>query len=211
MSSETSPLISKEEQCKKFQEEKSKIDILTRESNYPEAIEKYKELIKNIQDTVKKNYREEKEFFAKELLIPIYSNLCFIYIKQNDYNSIVQNANIILKIDKENIKALYRKCFAEINMYEFEKTEEDINKLRKLMPGSNELQKLENLLDEKKTEDNLKKMKKYKNMMRYYHKMNEENEYKNLSKIGKFFYHCKGYCRIIFCCCNKRKTIKKSY
>jgi len=211
MSSETSPLISKEEQCKKFQEEKSKIDILTRESNYPEAIEKYKELIKNIQDTVKKNYREEKEFFAKELLIPIYSNLCFIYIKQNDYNSIVQNANIILKIDKENIKALYRKCFAEINMYEFEKAEEDINKLRKLMPGSNELQKLENLLDEKKTEDNLKKMKKYKNMMRYYHKMNEENEYKNLSKIGKFFYHCKGYCRIIFCCCNKRKTIKKSY
>ena len=211
MSSETSPLISKEEQCKKFQEEKTKIDILTRESNYPEAIEKYKELIKNIQDTVKKNYREEKEFFAKELLIPIYSNLCFIYIKQNDYNSIVQNANIILKIDKENIKALYRKCFAEINMYEFEKAEEDINKLRKLMPGSNELQKLENLLDEKKTEDNLKKMKKYKNMMRYYHKMNEENEYKNLSKIGKFFYHCKGYCRIIFCCCNKRKTIKKSY
>ena len=114
-----------------------------------------------------------------------------------------------MRFDKENTKAIYRKCFALINLYEYEKAEESLDDLRKLMPQNSELKILENMLDEKKTEDNLKKMKKYKNMMRYYHKMNEEKEYQEMSVIGKFFYGCKGLCRRIFCCCNKRRTIKK--
>ena len=210
--SETAPLKSKEEIIKSFEEEKKKIDLLTKESKFTEAIQGYSELVKNINKELKENkelLKEEKDSIIKEFLITSYSNLCFIYIKQKDWKSVIKFASLILRFDKENTKAIYRKCFALINLYEYEKAEESLNDLRKLMPQNSELKILENMLDEKKTEDNLKKMKKYKNMMRYYHKMNEEKEYQEMSIIGKFFYGCKGLCRRIFCCCNKRKTIKK--
>ena len=74
-----------------------------------------------------------------------------------------------------------------------------------------EFENLKRSLDEKKTNDKLQEMKKYKKMMNYYHKLNEEKEYKEMSKIGKFFYGCRSYLKQIFCCCNKRKTIKKMY
>ena len=210
--SETAPLKSKEEIIKSFEEEKKKIDLLTKESKFTEAIQGYSELVKNINKELKENkelLKEEKDSIIKEFLITSYSNLCFIYIKQKDWKSVIKFASLILRFDKENTKAIYRKCFALINLYEYEKAEESLDDLRKLMPQNSELKILENMLDEKKTEDNLKKMKKYKNMMRYYHKMNEEKEYQEMSIIGKFFYGCKGLCRRIFCCCNKRRTIKK--
>ena len=212
MSSETTPLKSKEEIIKNFQDEKSKNDLLTKESKFPEAIKGYTELIKNINKELNENkelLKEEKDSIIKELLLTSYQNLCFINLKQKDFNSVIKTAKIILKYDKENVKTLYRKCFAEINICEYEQAEESLNNLKKLIPENSELKKLENMLAEKKTEDNLKKIRKYKNMMRYYHKINEEKEYQNLSKIGKFFYNCKGICKGIFCCCNKRKTVKK--
>ena len=46
MSSESTPLKSKEEILKNFQEEKSKNDILLKELKYPDAIKGYSELIK---------------------------------------------------------------------------------------------------------------------------------------------------------------------
>ena len=212
MSSESTPLKSKEEISKNFQEEKSKNDILLKESKYQDAIKGYSELIKNINKELKENKelsKEDKDSIIKEYLITSYSNLCFINIKQQDWDSAIRNASLILRFDKENTRALYRKCFAYINKCEYDKAEENLKILQKLIPGNDELKILENMLDEKKTQDNLQKMKKYKKMMRYYHKINEENEYQNMSKIGRFFYDCKGVCKRIFCCCNKRKTIKK--
>ena len=215
MSSETEPLLTKEELKNKFKGEKEKIDIMLKEGKYEEALKGYDELIKNIENEIEKNksiLKEDKDQIIKEYVIPLYSNLSFINIKQNDWNSVIKYTKLILNIEKENIKAIYRKCYAEINLSEYEMAEETINKLRNLIGDENpELVSLVKMLEQKKTEDNLQKMKKYKKMMNYYHKLNEEKEYQELSKIGKFFYGCNEICKKIFCCCNKRKTIKKVY
>ena len=153
MSSETTPLKSKEEIIRNFQDEKSKNVLLTKESKFSEAIQGYTELIKNINRELKENkelVKEEKDSIIKEFLLPSYMNLCFINIKQKDFNSAINNAKLILRFDKENSKALYRKCFAEINLCEYEKAEETLNYLKKLMPENSELKILENMLDEKK-------------------------------------------------------------
>ena len=212
MSSESTPLKSKEEILKNFQEEKSKNDILLKELKYPDAIKGYSVLIKNINKELKENKeisKEEKDSIIKEYLLTSYSNLCFISIKQQDWDSTIKYASLILRFDKENTRAIYRRCFAYINKCEYDKAEENLKILKKLIPNNDELKILENMLDEKKTEDSLKQMKKYKKMMRYYHKINEETEYQNMSRVGRFFYDCKGACKRIFCCCNKRRRVKK--
>ena len=215
MSSETEPLLTKEELEKKFKEEKEKIDIILKQAKYEEALKGYKELINKIEDELEKNkgiIKEDKDQIIKEYMIPIYSNLSFINIKQNDWNSVIKNSKFILNIEKENIKAIYRKCYAEINLSEYELAEETINELRNLIGGENpELLSLVKMLEQKKMEDNLQQKKKYKKMMNYYHKLNEEKEYQEMSKIGKLFFNCRGFCKRIFCCCNKRKRVKKIY
>ena len=215
MSSEKEPLLRKEELEKKYKEEKGKVDQLLKEGKYEEALNGYNELIKTIEKQIKQNksiQKEERNLLIKQYMVPLYSNLCFINIKQNDFNSVINNANFILKIEKDNTKAIYRKCYAEIYLSEYEKAEETMDILRQLIGDENhEMKSLRKLLDQKKTEDNLKKMKKYKKMMNYYHKLNEEKEYQEMSKIGKFFHGCNEICKKIFCCCNKRKTIKKTY
>ena len=204
MSSETVSLLSKEELIKKYHEEKLKYDSLLKQGKYDEAINGYNELIKTI--------KEDKDQIIKEYVIPLYSNLSFINIKQNDWNSVIKNSKFILNIEKENIKAIYRKCYAEINLSEYELAEETINELRNLIGGENpELLSLVKMLEQKKMEDNLQQKKKYKKMMNYYHKLNEEKEYQEMSKIGKLFFNCRGFCKRIFCCCNKRKRVKKIY
>ena len=213
MNSESVPFLTKEELKKKFKEKKEKIDIILKEGKYEEALKGYDELIKNIENEMEKNksiLKEDKDQIIKEYIVPLYSKLSFINFKQNDWNSLIQNTKFILNIEKRNIKAIYRKCYAEINLSEYEMAEETINKLRNLIGGENpELRSLVKMLEQKKTEDNLQKMKKYKKMMNYYHKLNEEKEYQEMSIIDKFFYNLHEFCLDIFCCCKKRKKIKK--
>jgi tetratricopeptide (TPR) repeat protein len=214
MSSETVSLLSKEELIKKYHEEKLKYDSLLKQGKYDEAINGYNELIKTIKEDLSKNKaleKEDKDLIKKEFIIASYSNISFCYIKLKDWNSVIKYSTLILKSEKENIKALYRKCFAEINSAEYDKAQITLNMLYKLIGDNPEIEGLRKTLDEKKTWDNLQKMKKYKKMMNCYHKLNEEKEYQEMSKIGKFFFNCKQFCSIIFCCCNKRKTIKKEY
>ena len=214
MTSESEPLLSKEELEKKYKEEKEKIDIILKEAKYEEAFKGYNDLTMNIEKEIRTNKSlkdEDIESLKKDYLIPCYSNLSYINIKQKNWKSVISNANSILEIEKQNIKALYRKCYAEINLSEYKNAEETLYLLKSLIGESPEFGNLKKSLDEKKMSDKLQEMKKYKKMMNYYHKMNEEKEYQEMSKIGKLFFNCRGFCKRIFCCCNKRKRVKKIY
>ena len=214
MSTENEPLLSKDDLEKKYKEEKEKIDIILKEDKYDEAYKGYNDLIMNIEKDIRKNtslQKEDIDEIKKIYLIPCYSNLSYINIKQKKWKSVIENANTILEIDKKNTKALYRKCYAEINLSEYENAEETLYQLKNLIGDSPEFENLKKSFEEKKTSDKLQEMKKYRKMMNYYHKLNEEKEYKEISKIGKFFYGCHSCLKKILCCCNKRKTIKRLY
>ena len=72
MTSESEPLLSKEELEKKYKEEKEKIDIILKEAKYDEAYKGYKELITNIEKEIRKNnslQKEDKDSIKKIYLI----------------------------------------------------------------------------------------------------------------------------------------------
>ena len=193
MATESEPLLSKEDLEKKYKEEKEKIDIKLKEAKYDDAYKGYNELIMNIEKEIRKNtslQKDDVDAIKKMYLIPCYSNLSYIKKKQKKWKFVIDNTNTILEMDKENTKALYRKCHAEINLSEYENAEETLYQLKNLIGDSPEFENLKRSLEEKKTSDKLQEMKKYRKMMNYYHKLNEEKEYNEMSKIGKFFYGC---------------------
>ena len=84
MSSESTPLKSKEEVSIHFQEEKSKNDLLLKESKYPEAIKGYSELIKNINKELKEHKelsKEDKDSIIKEIFNIIVFKFMFYKYK----------------------------------------------------------------------------------------------------------------------------------
>ena len=212
MSSETEPLKTKEEILKNFNEKKENYALLIKENKFSESLTNYKDLVKEIEKELNekdKYTQEEKDLIINGVLISSYLNMSLLNIKLADWNSVISNANKILQYDKFNVKALYRKCFAFINLCDFDNAQNGINEIKNIMPNNPEVQKLIQIFEDKKNDEKLKEYKKYKNMMKCYHKLNEEEEYNNLSEFGKFWYGCKGYLAKIFCCCKKRKRIKK--
>ena len=181
---EKKQLIPKEELNSTLQSEKLKNDTLLKENKYEEATKGYTELINKINE-IGKNYLDlneiEKESIIKEFLVPSFSNLCFMQMKKKEWNQAIKYAKSVLKFDEKNIKALYRKCVAEINISDFENAEKDIINLKTVIPGSTELRTLESMFEENKQKESLKEMKKYKAMMNCYRKMNEEKEYNDKS------------------------------
>ena len=209
---EKKQLIPKEELNSTLQSEKLKNDTLLKENKYEEATKGYTELINKINE-IGKNYLDlneiEKESIIKEFLVPSFSNLCFMQMKKKEWNQAIKYAKSVLKFDEKNIKALYRKCVAEIKISDFENAEKDIINLKTVIPGSTELRTLESMFEENKQKESLKEMKKYKAMMNCYRKMNEEKEYNDKSAFGKFCANCNKGLKRIFCCCNKRSVVKR--
>ena len=209
---ENKPLMPKGEINTTLQSEKLKNDNLLKENKYEEATKGYNELVKTINE-IGKTYIDlneiEKESIIKEFLVPSFSNLCFIEMKKKEWNQAIKYAKSVLKFDEKNIKALYRKCVAEININDYENAENDLKILKSVIPGSTEMKTLENMFEENRQKESLKEMKKYKAMMNCYRKINEEKDYNEKSAFGKFCSDLNKILKRIFCCCNKRSVVKR--
>lgn len=201
------------EDCKaKAYELKKEADEDLKQTNYDEAIKNYTEAIKKIK-VLRNEYKLEQaslDVLIREIVVPSNLNLSYIDIKLTNWSDAINHCSKVLFADKDNTKALYRRCLAYINKKNFDEAEKDLKELHTKLPNTTELKLLVQNFEDSKKEFYAKEGKKYKRMFNGLHEINKTIEYENKSYIGKKIDDCYSYIsnklsEIKNCLCYRRK------
>ena len=193
-------------------------DDLLKKAKYEDAIDKYKETINTLLDelgnlTIDMNILDS---LKEEIIIPCYQNISLCNIKLKKWIKVKTYAKKILGLNKDNVKASYRLCLANIKLGHLKKADSQLEELERLIGGTPELEELEKIYDINKlnSEGNngefLRKMgrKLRDGKINMYSdkpsniQIQEENP--ALGIIGKI----KNCLYNLICCCKKKKKIK---
>ena len=193
-------------------------DDLLKKAKYEDAIDKYKETINTLLDelgnlTIDMNILDS---LKEEIIIPCYQNIALCNIKLKKWIKVKTYAKKILGLNKDNVKASYRLCLANIKLGHLKKADSQLEELERLIGGTPELEELEKIYDINKlnSEGNngefLRKMgrKLRDGKINMYSdkpsniQIQEENP--ALGIIGKI----KNCLYNLICCCKKKKKIK---
>lgn len=82
---------------------------------------------------------DEDKAKSKEYKIPILLNMAQVNSKQQNYADAISNCEKVLDIDKNNIKALYRRGQAWMSLADFEKANADLLSAKELDPQNKEI------------------------------------------------------------------------
>lgn len=146
--------------------EKKKGDENLKEKDYEEAAKHYSKAVMAIKIFHEENKvpKEEIEKIIHNIGIPSNLNLSFIYINKKHWYSAIAHLNQVINYSPEHVKALYRRCLCFINSHQFENADKDLIALEYLIGGSQELEDLHTLFNEKKIEINKDEGNLYKKM-----------------------------------------------
>ena len=136
------------EKIQKIRNMKFDSDDLFKENKYEEAINSYK----NTVNTLLEEFSEKnnvntyiKENLKMEIIIPCYQNIALCYMKLTNWLKMKTYSKKVLEIDKDNIKANYRLCLANIKLGHLKKADHILEELEKKIGGSPELEDLERI------------------------------------------------------------------
>lgn len=193
-------------------------DSLLKNQNYDEALKNYTKAVITVKHLIKDKLipKDSALKLKNEVLIPSNLNMSMIDLKIKDYDSAIRHCNKVLFIEKNHVKALYRRCTAYIYKGNFTKADEDLIELEELIGGNKELEQLEELFEVNKrnAEGNhgafLKKMAQNIKGKNIFHdknnkdiKQNKDNTIENynyITKIKNIVQKFKEYL-----CCNRKK------
>ena len=136
------------EKIQKIRNMKFDSDDLFKENKYEEAINSYK----NTVNTLLEEFSEKnnvntyiKENLKMEIIIPCYQNIALCYMKLKNWLKMKTYSKKVLEIDKDNVKANYRLCLANIKLGHLKKADHILEELEKKIGGSPELEDLERI------------------------------------------------------------------
>jgi len=214
------------EKIQKIRNMKFDSDDLFKENKYEEAINSYK----NTVNTLLEEFSEKnnvntyiKENLKMEIIIPCYQNIALCYMKLKNWLKMKTYSKKVLEIDKDNIKANYRLCLANIKLGHLKKADHILEELEKKIGGSPELEDLERIYARNKlnaegnNDELLKKMGKKLTdgkINMYSDKKTtieiEKVENKIIWKKFNCLYKIKKYFKYYFLnCCKKKKRKRK--
>ena len=195
---------------------------------YDEALKSYTKAVITVKHLVKEKLIDEDLAInlKKEILIPSNLNMSFIDIKKKDWDNAIRHCNKVLFVEKNHVKALYRRCTAYVYKGNFKKADEDLFELEDLIGGTKELEQLEQLFEENKRKADgnngefLKKMaQKIKGKELFVKDTSDLNKValnkaidsnankEERSVISKWYNKTKEMVTYIICCkCRRRKT-----
>ena len=214
------------EKMQKIRNMKFDSDDLLKSNKYEEAIDSYK----NTVNTLLEEFNDKNdsktlillENLKGEIIMPCYNNIALCYMKLKNWLKMKTYSKKVLEIDKDNIKANYRLCLANIKLGHLKKADHQLEELEKKIGGSPELEELESIYEKNKlnadgnNDELLKKMgrklangkinmysdKKTTIEIEKVESVKKWNIFGCLSKIKKVFKYFSN-------CCKKRKSKRK--
>lgn len=170
------------EQAKILKEQGNKF---LKEGKYAIALKKYNRC-KNYLSGFKDDHEE-----CKQLTTAVHLNLSLLYQKENNNDECIANCNQVLVHDPKNIKALYRRGQARLNVQNFEEAIGDFTKILEVEAGNKAAQNGITICRQKLQEYKNREKKLYSNMFAKFAKLDTEKEKRDMpdvmnSKFGEW-------------------------
>lgn len=146
-------------------------NALFKAGNYARAAKRYEKAVKLIE--YDSSFDDDQKKQAKALKISCNLNMAACKLKLKDYREVVKMTTKVLELESTNVKALYRRAQAHIELLDLDYAETDIKKALELDPNNKEVKLEYKRLKQKQAEQNKKEAKLYGNMFARLSKMED--------------------------------------
>ncbi|KAK3405892.1 hypothetical protein EUGRSUZ_K02110 [Eucalyptus grandis] len=151
-----------EEKIEAAGKKKEEGNVIFKAGKYAKASKRYEKAVKYIEyDT---SFSEDEKKQAKALKVACNLNDAACKLKLKDYNQAEKLCTKVLELDSRNVKALYRRAQAYIELSDLDLAEFDIKKALEIDPHNRDVKLEYKVLKEKVKEFNKKDAKFYGNM-----------------------------------------------
>lgn len=158
-------------------------NVLFKAGKYARASKRYEKAVKYIEyDT---SFGEEEKKQSKALKVACNLNNAACKLKLKDYKQAEKLCTKVLELESRNVKALYRRAQANIQLADLDLAELDIKKALEIDPDNREVKLEYRTLKEKMKEYNKKEAKFYGNMFAKMNKLESLESNKTTSKEAK--------------------------
>ncbi|CAD6245936.1 unnamed protein product [Miscanthus lutarioriparius] len=154
--------LNNEEKIEAASKKKEEGNALFKLGKYARASKRYEKAAKYIE--YESSFSEDEKKQSKQLKISCNLNNAACKLKLKDYKEAVKLCTKVLELDSQNVKALYRRVQAYIQLADLELAEADIKKALEIDPNNRDVKLEYKTLKEKIKEYNKKDAKFYSNM-----------------------------------------------
>uniref|UniRef100_A0A2P2K2N8 peptidylprolyl isomerase n=1 Tax=Rhizophora mucronata TaxID=61149 RepID=A0A2P2K2N8_RHIMU len=137
-------------------------NALFKSGKYVRASKRYEKAVKSIE--YDSSFGEDEKKQAKALKVACNLNNAACKLKLKDYKQAEKLCTKVLELESQNVKALYRRAQAYIQLADLDLAELDIKKALEIDPDNREVKQEYKILKEKMREYNKKEAKFYGNM-----------------------------------------------
>ncbi|XP_050913047.1 peptidyl-prolyl cis-trans isomerase FKBP62 isoform X2 [Lathyrus oleraceus] len=154
--------MSTEEKIEAAGKKKEEGNVLFKASKYARASKRYEKAVKNIE--YDSSFSEEEKKLSKTLKIASYLNNAACKLKLKEYKDAERLCTKVLDIESTNVKGLYRRAQASMQLGDLDLAEIDVKKALEVEPDNREVKLEYRNLKEMIKEYNKKQAKFYGNM-----------------------------------------------
>ncbi|KAL6661840.1 hypothetical protein ACP70R_001224 [Stipagrostis hirtigluma subsp. patula] len=154
--------LNNEEKIEAAGKKKEEGNALFKSGNYAKASKRYEKAAKFIE--YDSSFSEEEKKQSKQLKISCNLNNAACKLKLKDYKQAEKLCTKVLELDSQNVKALYRRVQAYIQLADLDLAEADVKKALEIDPDNRDVKLEYKTLKEKIKEYNKKDAKFYSNM-----------------------------------------------